>query len=215
MPAHTQRLRALEFAALFILLPLVIAWQGETMRRWIIPQLLLLTVICLVLLWRDASFDRHRLMGWPHAWRPCLLRIAIVLVIGGAAVLALASRLPGADPFALPQQRPVLWLAILLLYPLISALPQELIFRVFFFHRYRALFPDPRTLPLVSAGVFALAHLVLGNWVAVLLSLAGGLLFAYNYARTGSLGLVTLEHGLWGDWLFTVGMGSYFYGGHV
>jgi membrane protease YdiL (CAAX protease family) len=130
-------------------------------------------------------------------------------------VLVLASHLPGADPFALPQQRPVLWLAILVLYPLLSALPQELIFRVFLFHRYRTLFPDGRTLPLVSAGVFALAHLVLGNWVALLLSLAGGLLFAYTYARTGSLGLVTLEHGLWGNWLFTVGMGSYFYGGHV
>lgn len=86
----------------------------------------------------------------------------------------------------------MLWLTILLLYPLISALPQELIFRVFIFHRYRALFPGTRTLPLVSAGVFALAHLVLGNWVAVLLSLAGGLLFAYTYARTGSLGLVTI-----------------------
>lgn len=215
MTATAQRLRALEFAALFVLLPLVIAWQGETMRRWIIPQLLLISALCLFLLWRDASFDRHRLMAWPLAWRPCLLRIALVLVIGGAAVLALASRLPGADPFALPRQRAVLWLTILLLYPLISALPQELIFRVFIFHRYRALFPGTRTLPLVSAGVFALAHLVLGNWVAVLLSLAGGLLFAYTYARTGSLGLVTLEHGLWGDWLFTVGMGSYFYGGHV
>lgn len=215
MSAFSRHRRALEFAALFILLPLIIAWQGETLRRWIIPQLLLITALCLFLLWRDASFDRRRLMAWPHAWRPRLLRIAALLAIGGAAVLVLASQLPGTDPFALPRQRPLLWLAILLLYPLVSALPQELIFRVFLFHRYRSLFPDPRILPLVSAGVFALAHLVLGNWVALLLSLAGGLLFAYTYARTGSLALVTLEHGLWGNWLFTVGMGSYFYGGHV
>lgn len=211
----SRRLRALEFAALFVLLPLVIAWQGETMRRWIIPQLLLFTTLCLILLWRDASFDRRGLMAWPRPWRPCLLRIAALLILGGAAVLALAIQLPDTTPFALPHERPGLWLAILLLYPLLSALPQELIFRVFVFHRYRALFPGPRTLPLVSAGVFALAHLVLGNWVALWLSLAGGLLFAYTYARTGSLGLVTLEHGLWGGWLFTVGMGSHFYGGHV
>ncbi len=215
MPAATLRLRALEFAALFVLLPLLIAWQGEVMRRWIIPQLLLITALCLVLLWRDASFDRRRLMVWPKAWRPCLLRIAALLAIGGAAVLALASQMPDAHPFALPRERPGLWLAILLLYPLLSALPQELIFRVFVFHRYRALFPGRRTLPFISAGVFALAHLVLGNWVALVLSLAGGLLFAYTYARTGSLGLVTLEHGLWGNWLLTVGMGPYFYGGHI
>ncbi len=215
MPAVYQYRRALEFAALFVLLPLVVAWQGVTLRRWIIPQLLLITALCLFLLWRDASFDRRRLLAWPHPWRACLLRIAVPLAIGGAAVLALAYRLPDAAPFVLPQERPVLWLAILLLYPLVSALPQELIFRVFLFHRYRALFPGPRTLPLISAGVFALAHLVLGNWVALLLSLAGGLLFAYTYARTGSLGLVTLEHGLWGNWLFTVGLGSHFYGGHL
>lgn len=215
MPASSRYPRALEFAALFVLLPLLIAWQGETMRRWIIPQLLLITALCLVLLWRDPSFDRRRLLTWPHPWRPCLLRIAVLLAIGGVAVLALANRLPDVAPFLLPQERPVLWLAILLLYPLLSALPQELIFRVFLFHRYRALFPGRWALPLVSAAVFALAHLVLGNWVALLLSLAGGLLFAYTYARTGSLALVTLEHGLWGNWVFTLGMGRYFYGGHV
>lgn len=27
--------------------------------------------------------------------------------------------------------------------------------------------------------------------------------------------LVTLEHGLWGDWLFTLGFGRYLYGGHA
>lgn len=63
MPATAQRLRALEFAALFVLLQLVIAWQGETMRRWIIPQLLLIGALCLFLLWRDASFDRQWLMA--------------------------------------------------------------------------------------------------------------------------------------------------------
>lgn len=207
--------RALEFVGLFILLPLVIAWQGETTRRWIIPQLLLITALCLILLWRDESFDRRRLLVWPRPWRPCLLRIAALLLIGGAALWALATQLPEVHPFSLPREQPVLWLAILLLYPLLSALPQELIFRVFLFHRYRDLFPGPWILPLVSAGVFALAHLVLGNWVALLLSFAGGLLFAYTYARTRSLGLVTLEHGLWGDWIFTLGMGRHFYGGHL
>lgn len=215
MPASFRYRRALEFAALFVLLPLVVAWQGETMRRWIIPQLLLITALCLVLLWRDPSFDRRRLLAWPHYWRPCLLRIAVLLVVGGAAVLALAYWLPEVDPFLLPRERPILWLAILLLYPLLSALPQELIFRVFIFHRYRVLFPGRWALPVMSAAVFALAHLVLGNWMALLLSLAGGLLFAYTYARTRSLGLVTLEHGLWGDWIFTLGMGRYFYGGHL
>ncbi len=215
MSAPSRHRRALEFAALFVLLPLVIAWQGEVMRRWIIPQLLLMTALCLVLLWRDPTFDRRRLLAWPEQWRPCLLRIGLLLILGGAGVWVMASLLPGVAPFGLPREQPILWLAVLLLYPLFSALPQELIFRVFLFHRYRALFRKPWSLPLASAGVFALAHLVLGNWVALLLSLAGGLLFAYTYAKTQSLMLTTLEHGLWGNWLFTLGMGSYFYGGHI
>lgn len=215
MPASSPDRRGLEFAALFVLLPLLIAWQGETLRRWIIPQLLLIAGLCLVLLWRDPSFDRRRLLAWPHAWRACLLRIAVLLASGGAVMLVLAHWLPGVDPFHLPRERPLLWFAILIFYPLLSALPQELIFRVFMFHRYRLLFPGRWALPLVSATVFALVHLVLGNWIALLLSLAGGLLFAYTYAKTRSLGLVTLEHGLWGDWIFTLGMGRYFYGGHL
>ncbi len=211
----SRRQRGLEFAAIFLLLPLVIAWQGETLRRWILPQLFLLAAACLVLLLRDPAFDRHSLLHWPAAWRPCVLRITALLVLGGIAVLGLAHRLPDLEPFAFPEQRPGLWLAVLALYPLVSVLPQELIFRVFLFHRYRTLFPHPWQRILASACAFALAHLVLGNWLAPLLSLAGGLLFAYTYARTRSLTLVTLEHGLWGDWLFTLGFGRYFYGGHL
>ncbi len=209
------RRRAVEFAVLFVLLPLLLAWQGEVMRRWIIPQLVAFTALCLWLLLRDPSFDRSRLTAWPRTWRPCLARISTLLLFGGAAVMALAYALPGVEPFGLPRERPSLWLAVLLLYPLLSALPQELIFRAFFFHRYRALFPSPWQLVLASATVFALAHLVLGNGIAPVLSLLGGLLFAYTYTKTGSLALVTLEHGLWGNWLFTLGLGAYFYGGHV
>ena len=51
----------------------------------------------------------------------------------------------GAGPgqaFALPRRAPGLWLAILALYPLLSAAPQEILFRVLFFRRYGALFPS-------------------------------------------------------------------------
>lgn len=75
--------------------------------------------------------------------------------------------------------------------------------------------PKAWCLDLANACVFALVHLVLGNGVAPLLSLAGGLLFAYTFARTGSHALVTLEHGLWGNWLLTLRPGVNCYGGHV
>jgi membrane protease YdiL (CAAX protease family) len=211
---HSRRRLALEFALIFVGLPLLTGWQGQILRRWVIPQLLLLAVIFLVLLWRDPSFDRQQMRAVPQDWRRGLLRIIVIFVLGGAAVLYLAWR-SGIDLFAFPRERHFLWLLVVLLYPLLSALPQEVIFRLFVFHRYRSLFPDPRLMMLVSASVFALAHLQLGNLVALALPFLGGLLFAYTFSTTRSLPMVALEHGLWGDWLFTLGFGAYFYGGHA
>jgi len=215
MTARYSRPRlAVEFALIFVGLPLLAGWQGQLLRRWVIPQLLLLAGIFLVLLWRDPSFDRQQMRAIPQDWRRSLLRIVASFVLGGAAVLYLAWR-SGVDLFSFPRERPLLWVLVVLLYPLLSALPQEVIFRAFVFHRYRSLFPDPRVMMLVSASAFALAHLQLGNLPAPVLSFLGGLLFAYTFGTTRSLPLATLEHGLWGDWIFTLGLGVYFYGGHL
>lgn len=214
LPTATRHLAA-EFALVFLGLPLLAWWQGEALRRWIIPQILLLALVCLVILWRDPAFDRHALRAFPRHWQPCLVRIGLTFLAGGAALLGWAAWSEDIELFSFPRQRTELWLLVLVLYPLVSALAQELIFRVFLFHRYRALFATPGRRVLASAAAFALAHLILGNWQAPALSLLGGLLFAWTYARTRSLPLVVLEHGLWGDWLFTLGLGRYFYGGHL
>jgi len=51
--------------------------------------------------------------------------------------------------------------------------------------------------------------------LAPALTLAGGLLFAFRYAQTGSLATSCFEHALYGCWLFTVGLGQNFYHGTV
>ena len=62
---------------------------------------------------------------------------AVTAVVAGLLVWLLV---PG-QALALPRRAPGLWVAILALYPFLSALPQELIFRVLFFRRYGGLFP--------------------------------------------------------------------------
>lgn len=104
---------------------------------------------------------------------------------------------------------------LLLAYTFLSALPQEFVFCTFFFRRYANLFPTDRRRIMASAVVFAWAHVLFINPVAPPLSLIAGLIFADTYARTRSLALVTLEHALYGGWLFIVGLGWYFYGGAV
>ncbi len=84
-----------------------------------------------------------------------------------------------------------------------------------FFHRYRSLFPNPAMLILVNGLSFGLAHILYANWVAPLLASAGGWLFAWRYHVTGSLMAVGIEHALWGNFLFTVGLGWFFYSGAI
>jgi membrane protease YdiL (CAAX protease family) len=130
--------------------------------------------------------------------------------------MACAIAIGSPDRFlAFPVEQPIRWLLVMALYPLLAAAPQEVIFRAFFFHRYGPLFPAPAILIWVNGLSFGLAHLLYGNWVAVALTTLGGLLFAHRYWRTGSLLVVSIEHGLWGDFLFTVGAGGYLYSGSI
>jgi membrane protease YdiL (CAAX protease family) len=62
---------------------------------------------------------------------------------------------------------------------------------------------------------FAFLHIIFRNTLAVSLTFLGGLLFAARYAQTGSLATSSFEHALYGCWLFTVGLGQYFYHGTI
>ncbi len=114
-----------------------------------------------------------------------------------------------------PKTHPGMWLIVMLLYPILAAFPQELIFRTFFFQRYTGLFSSEKQLIIFNGLSFSLFHLFYGNWVAPILTMAGGWLFAWRYANTRSLVLVSLEHGLWGNMLFTLGVGHFFYSGTI
>jgi hypothetical protein len=144
-----------------------------------------------------------------RAARNVLLRF---LILGAA--LTLATRLAMPEHFLdLPRHRPILWVAIMLFYPLLSVWPQEVIFRRFMFHRYAALFPTTLSLIAASAVAFGFAHVIFLNWLAVLMTTAGGAMFAADYARHKSLALSCLEHSLYGCLVFTIGLGRFFYTG--
>ncbi|WP_216031188.1 CPBP family intramembrane glutamic endopeptidase [Psychrosphaera sp. I2R16] len=112
--------------------------------------------------------------------------------------------------FSLPLEQTLMWIALLFLYPVLSAWPQEVIFRTYLFHRYKHIFKSKNLRAWLSALSFALAHLMFANWIAVVGSFFAGLVFAYTYMHSRSTLLVTLEHSLWGCWLFTAGLGIHF-----
>ena len=68
---------------------------------------------------------------------------------------------------------------------------------------------------MVNGACFGLAHLFLMNWLAVVLSGIGGVVFAYAYHLRQSFLLACLLHVLAGQILFTTGAGIFFYHGAV
>lgn len=200
--------RLAEFIILYGLLP--VAWLFIPLPGLLIPALLAGMTFCLVLLLRDPSFGRARLWNLRAAFRRLPAIIAIFL--GGAALVTIATLVLRSEGFAaLPRQRPLVWAAIMVGYPLLSVYPQEVIYRVFFFHRYAALFPTPVWMIAANASAFAYAHILFQNPLAVSLTLVGGALFAWTYHRTRSAAAVWIEHTLYGCLLFTVGLGEFFY----
>ena len=181
------------------------------------PVFLLLWPAAAATLWFlhcDRTFDRSQLWN-AAALKPglhgVLLRFALGTVGLSLAVLLLA---PGLW-LNFVRQRPIIWAAVMVLYPALSVYPQELIYRTFFFHRYGRLIGSSRVLILVNALAFGWLHVLFRNELAVVLTVVGGFVFAHTYHKTRSTLLVSIEHALYGALIFTIGLGMYFYHGAV
>jgi membrane protease YdiL (CAAX protease family) len=178
--------------------------------NWPIPFLLGVAAWAFVVLRRDATFDRQALVSFARIQpelRWAILRDVALLLVLGVAVRVFAPEML----FSLIRRAPVIWLAVMVLYPVFSVYPQELLYSAFFFHRYKPLFGEGTRMIAASAAVFGFVHIIFGNWVAIALTAIGGVLFGWTYRKTGSLVLTCLEHALFGDFIFTIGIGQFFY----
>ncbi|MGB0960170.1 MAG: lysostaphin resistance A-like protein [Halocynthiibacter sp.] len=199
-----------EFCALFVVAPVVMA-------VWVAPEnmflmLFLVTGVGLLLLWRTQGFTWAQLReGQVTAHWPAVLAIA-----GGTAVASFVVMFYSDQNglFGLVRERPHIMVMIAVLYPLVSALPQELFFRALFFNRYRTLFPK-RTHIATNATIFSLAHLMYWSGTVLVFTVLGGLIFAWAYEKKKSFLLAWVLHSVAGVVLFFFGMGAFFYSGNV
>jgi hypothetical protein len=201
-----------EFLLLFVGLPL-----GYRFSPVQVPPLPLLWAVAGYALWqllRDPRFDRTKL--WNIDRLPSRLGAIFAIFIVAALAIWLGVRrfAPGLE-WSLVRPHPIFWVAVMVAYPVVSVYPQGLLYRAFFFERYALLFPNKWAMILASASAFSFLHIIFRNWLAVDLTFAGGLLFAARYAETDSLATSSFEHALYGCWLFTVGLGQYFYHGTI
>ena len=217
--------RALEFVILFVVFPALFAFTRHRLPA--LPALWAIAALCLVILLRDPTVERHRLWN-AEALPAYLLRgrdglpgiLPLFAVVAAALGIAVWRFAP--DLFLnLPRRNPVLWVAIMLLYPVLSVYPQSIVYRAFLFHRYGTMFRSGTTLGgvtgevIVSTLAFGFLHIVFRNGYAVALTTVAGVLFAARYLQTGSLFVSAFEHSLYGCLIFTVGLGRFFYHGAV
>lgn len=211
MPEKLKNYRLLEFLTLFVGMPVLLIFTEDLFP--LIPTLLILMGVAIVLL---------RITGWQYTelwrgaplsvWRNALLLWLCVAVLS----IAVVHQVQPERLFSFAKSNTQVWLLVMLLYPLVSALPQELFYRTLFWYRYRELFHSQKWSLIIASGVlFMWAHVLFINWFAFTVTLLGGLLFAWRYYHTKSLLLVTVEHGLYGNLLFTVGLGQYLFSGAV
>jgi hypothetical protein len=212
MPAMTRTWLVIEFLLLFGALPL--GFRFSPVR---LPALPLLWVVAGYALWQlliDPRFDRAKL--WSIGQLPG--RLGVILAIFAAAAFAIwfgVRRFAPQLEWTFVREHPAYWAVVMVVYPVLSVYPQGVIYRAFFFERYAGLFPANWAMIFASAVAFAFLHIVFRNWLAVGLTFAGGILFAMRYAETGSLATSSFEHALYGCFLFTVGLGAYFYHGTI
>lgn len=202
-----------ELLLMFIAAPIAMDWGIRSYGVPLFVVLLPVLALFVILLLADRTFSLKLALAKGFGGRE-LVGILVLFAVLAPVILAAAYLLVPGSFLGFPTRVPRLWLIIMVLYPLVSVTTQEIIYRVFFFHRYGPLFGRQIWLMiLVNGALFAFGHIMFRNWISIWVSLVGGLLFAWRYHRTKSFWAVFLEHALYGDLIFTAGLGRFFFTG--
>jgi len=181
----------------------------------IIPVLLLVCVYCIIIYCIENKNFSSEFKKIFNININILIRIIIRWIFASLILLIITFYFFNEKFFIIQNNKPEILWKIMILYPIFSALPQEFIFCKFFFYRYKSIFKNDNNLVISSALFFAITHILFLNFIAPILSFIGGLLFANTYNKHRSLLLVSIEHGLYGNTLFFIGLGWYFWGGSI
>lgn len=195
----------LEFLFFYVSVPFI---ADEYLEGWnrIIP-LIIIAIIFLFFLLSDPGFDNKILYEFDKYYlRKSIPRILIISILLVWFTIWIFPYLF----FQYPMENFEGYVITLFLYPIASVIPQELIYRVYFFHRYKTLIPERYLLMLSNAIIFGFTHLIYDNWVAPIATFLASWIFIFNYLKSKSLLNVSVEHYIYGFIMFTIGFGYFF-----
>tara|TARA_B100001179_G_C18597592_1_gene408053 strand:- start:618 stop:1253 length:636 start_codon:yes stop_codon:yes gene_type:complete len=200
----TRKYLIIEMVVLFVVLPTSLLIPLIPLWVKIIPVLIGFLYVLGAIYLHSGFKIQKPVQNIQWFWRVFLLRLIIIGVLGYLVV----SFLYPENVFRIITEDILLWLLIFFVYSVGSVVPQEIIYRNFFFFRYQKLFSSKNFLIVTNAFFFSISHMFLQSWLVLVITFVGGLLFAITYSKTKSTFLVSLEHATYGLWLFTVGIGS-------
>lgn len=196
--------KILEFVILFIAVPISFAIEFSIWIKVVIALIGFGYVLYVLLKINKNKLRIKNNLNWSKFFKQTSIKLLIIAIL---TTLFVYFTTP-SNLFLVLLEKPSLWLFILIIYSVFSVYPQELIYRTFYFQRYENIFKNKKVFIFINAIVFALAHLFFKNSLVIVLTFLGGLLFAFTFYKTKSTLLVTIEHAIYGCWLFTVGMGE-------
>ncbi len=196
-------IKKLEFFFIFFILPSAIFFLDSSIIVFL--TLYLVFTLSIVILYFDKSFSFTSLRKKVD-WKFIIIFSLIFLSLSFFYVILVDKDLL----FIFPKTNFELWLLVILIYPFLSVIPQEIVYRVFFFQRY---FPNERSfyfLTLLNMIVFSYGHVVFNNVHAILITAIVSPIFTYAYLKKSFFTCIVL-HALGGQIIFTLGLGKYFF----
>ncbi len=198
------RYRLIEFFIVFIIVPISFVLNFQLWMKLSIGLLGFIYIIYVLLKVENNKFKIRQHINWTQFWQRTAVKFLAIAFI----TIAYMYVVDYSNLFIVIQSKPLLWATILFVYSVFSVYPQELIYRTFFFQRYESLFRNNALFIMVNAALFSLAHIFFKNTLVMIFTFIGGVLFALTFKKTKSTLLVSIEHAIYGCWLFTVGMGE-------
>lgn len=195
--------KCIEFIILYIVLPLLF-FLNIIPSKFLIPTLIFLLFYTLFIL--KINFIPMRL----NFTKTEFISVLIRFIFMGILFIILSYMYFPKTFLQLFNNEFKIFLVLIILYPFLSVLPQEMLYREFFFKRY-GFNLNPKIRLLFNAFIFMWAHIVFGNGTVLVLTFIAGLLFAYTYLKSRSLLLVCIEHTLYGYLLFVSGLAELFF----
>ncbi|WP_422104910.1 CPBP family intramembrane glutamic endopeptidase [Winogradskyella sp.] len=198
------RYRLIEFILIFVITPISFALEFPIWVKLLIGLGGFIYIVYVLLKVEHNKFKLREHINWTQFWQRTAIKFVAIAIITSVYMYMVDDK----NLFIVVKTKPNLWVMILFIYSFFSVYPQELIYRTFFFQRYESLFRTNGVFILVNAALFSLAHIFFRNTLVMFLTFIGGILFALTFKKTKSTLLVSIEHAIYGCWLFTIGMGE-------